>query len=452
LSLDNSILFDSLINYISDGLYIIDKDMRIVFINDKAKEIMEIDKDDSEIIGKYCHDFSQGKWCGGTGSVCETLRSGNEFKNVEIKLELESGKCKILKQNTKKVYDDKGEFVGAAALIFDNTKISCLKAHLKAKDSFQNIIGKNYQMLDMYDSIRQVAKTDASVLILGESGTGKELVADAVHNLSKRKNGPLIKVNCSALSENILESELFGHVKGSFTGAIRDKVGKFELANNGTILLDEIGELDPKIQIKLLRVLQEKEIEKVGGTRTIKVNVRIIAATNADLKKKVQEKNFREDLYYRLNVYPIKVIPLRERLDDIELLTKYLLERSLSLNDKPGLYLDELVKKLFKSYSWPGNIRELEHAIEYAVIRAKNDLISINELPPDLKEVSAKILMPNILLEEPEIHVDLEEQEVKEALLAAGWNKSKAAKKLKVGRTTLWRLMKKYYIEDPSKR
>ncbi|NDD67495.1 AAA family ATPase, partial [bacterium] len=260
-----------------------------------------------------------------------------------------------------------------------------LRDELKEKYNIHNMIGNSNAMHQVYDSIIQVAHSNATVLIRGESGTGKELVAHAIHYNSPRADKAFIKINCGAIPESLIESELFGYEKGAFTDAQEQKLGKFELANGGTLFLDEIGELSPNVQVKLLRVLQEKEIERVGGLSPIKVNVRVITATNRDLEYELQQKQFREDLYYRLNVFPIFLPPLRERKTDVLLLSEHFLEKFCKENNKSITRISSLAIDLLSSYHWPGNVRELENCIERAVLVCRSDTIQATDLPPTLQ-------------------------------------------------------------------
>ncbi len=256
------------------------------------------------------------------------------------------------------------------------TEVRTLREELEGRYKLDNIIGKNQKMQEIYDLILNVSSTDATVLIMGETGTGKELVARSIHFNSGRKNKPFVTVNCSAMPEALLESELFGHEHGAFTGAVKQKLGRFELANGGTIFFDEMGDLSPSIQTKLLRVLQEKEFERVGGNQTIKVDVRIIAATNKDLSTAIKQGTFREDLFYRINVIPIILPPLRERKEDIPLLAAHFLEKYCAILKKDIRAISNDSMNAMLSYNWPGNVRELENIIERAVIMAKNTIIT----------------------------------------------------------------------------
>lgn len=448
-NLDNT-YWNAIADSLDCGIYAVDNNMRVVYINSAAKKIMGIEQDTDSIIGQYCHDFSKGQLCGRTAILCETLREGTESDNYHFTLHTKDQKRNLILAS-RRVVDDKGDVKGAFLIIKKSAGAISVGRNLHSTLGLHHIIGSSIVMQDMYDLIMRVAKTDSTVLLLGESGTGKELVIDVLHALSKRNKGPLIKVNCSALSPHLLESELFGHVKGSFTGAIKDKVGKFELAQDGTIFLDEIGELGPELQVKLLRVLQEKEIEKVGDTKIKKINCRIVAATNADLKKKIQDSTFREDLYYRLNVFPINVPPLRERLEDIDLLADVFLKNAKKNGINAKLSISDRVLEKLKHYNWPGNVRELEHAIEYSAINSKNNIIDVEDLPSEIKyTIITRENKRNQAFLDMEKDLGVDKSTVLQTLEGVGWNKTKAAKEMNIGRTTLWRLMKKYYIEDPS--
>ena len=314
---------------------------------------------------------------------------------------------------------------------------------LKSQQKYSKIIGKSGKLSEMMQIINQVAATKASVLITGESGTGKELVADAIVSLSDRKDKPFIKVHCASLSESLLESELFGHEKGAFTGASSQKKGRFELADGGTIFLDEIGEINPSTQVKILRVLQEREFERVGGEKTIKVDVRVIAATNRNLLEEVKKGAFREDLYYRLNVVHIEVPPLRERKEDIELLAINFLEE---FNKEDGRKIEGIspqARKALLSYDWPGNIRELKNSIESSVVLARGNIIQLEDLPAQItQKVSGN--KSTITIELP---ITMEEAEKKVILSTIDYcagNKSKASELLEIGRKTLHRKLNEY--------
>ncbi len=329
-----------------------------------------------------------------------------------------------------------------------------LKNQLKKKYKFDNFIGDSAEMNKVFKIIEKVADTDSTVLILGESGTGKELVAKAIHYNSMRRDKPLIPVNCGAIPEDLLESELFGHEKGAFTNAIRTRIGRFEMSNGGTIFLDEIGEMSPHLQVKLLRILQEQEFERLGGTKTIKCDIRVIAATNKDLDKLVLENQFREDLYYRLRVIPIKIPPLRDRRSDIPLLIKHFVDIMIKTRGKEIKGVSKDVMKAFMNYDWPGNVRELENIIERMVILTDADELTINDLPDKLlqkqktEEVGPSMIPDDGFSLNNAIN-DYEKLLIIRALEKADWVKNRAAKLLNMNRTTLVEKIKKQGIEKP---
>ena len=304
-------------------------------------------------------------------------------------------------------------------------------------------------MHEIYKQIGKVADTDFTVLILGESGTGKELVAGAIHRNSRRREGPFIRINCAAIPENLLESELFGYERGAFTGASNKKLGKFELAHGGTLFLDEISEMPLGMQVKLLRVLQEKEFERVGGTRTIKVDTRIIAATNRNLAQMVDEGLFREDLYYRLNVVTIQVPPLRERKEDIRLLAAHFTKEAAAKLNKPVRGVSDEVIELFEAYDWPGNVRELKNVCDRAVVLARGLLITRDELPATLQpgfqeSIGVKLGAGQTL---QEILGDVERNIVLQALKEHNYNRTKTAQALGISRRTLYGKIKEYGLD-----
>jgi len=309
----------------------------------------------------------------------------------------------------------------------------------------QPFIGKSPQIQRIFELIDQVAPTRASLLITGESGVGKEVVADAVHTRSDRRDKPFIKVHCAALTESLLESELFGHEKGSFTGASALKKGRFELADGGTIFLDEIGEINPSVQIKILRVLQEKSFERVGGEKTIQVDTRIIAATNRDLKKEVEKGKFREDLYYRLNVININIPPLRERKEDIPLLSSAFLKEFAQENDKAVEAIGSKAAMLLYNYSWPGNVRELRNCIESSLVLCRNHFISVEDLPPQIRDGENSNV---IRIDVGTSMVEAEKIILRSTLAAYNNNKSKTAEVLGIGRKTLHRKIHDFGLEE----
>ncbi len=332
-------------------------------------------------------------------------------------------------------------------LVFENTE---LKSRLESKYRFDNIIGQSQPIRNVLNMIEKVADTDSTILVSGESGTGKELIAKAIHYNSSRKDKPFVPINCGAIPNELLESELFGHVKGAFTGAISNRQGRFEIANKGTLFLDEIGDLSPNLQVKLLRVLQERRFEPVGSAKTIESDVRIVAATNVDLAKAVKEGSFREDLFYRLNVIPIHIPPLRERSDDIPLLLEHFINK---FNQHKGIQITGIhpmaLEKL-KQYAWPGNIRELENFIERISILRKEGMIEPSDIPQHFDDGSGASINGQLPVDIPEQGIDFnnaiasyENQLIINALNKTGWNRNQAAILLRLNRTTLVEKIKK---------
>jgi two-component system response regulator HydG len=323
-----------------------------------------------------------------------------------------------------------------------------LRTRIEKSSGFGGLVGKNPQMQVIYKLIEDVAPTDATVLIQGESGTGKELVARAIHNISLRKNEPFVVINCSAYPATLLESELFGHEKGSFTGAVRQKSGRFEQADGGTVFLDEIGEISPTAQIKLLRILQSQKFERVGGENTITVNTRILAATNKDLQQEVKNGNFREDLFYRLNVIPIQVPPLRDRRNDIPLLARNFLLKFAEEQNKTVQRFSAEAMRLLLNYDWPGNVRELENSIEHATVIVKGEHVEVSELPAGIQQAKPRI--KKISNGSERSIVENEKNLLREVLGECNWNKKETAAKLGISRSTLYEKLKKYNITKPT--
>jgi len=325
----------------------------------------------------------------------------------------------------------------AIIILEDITELNTLRRRLKTEQRFAGIIGRDNSMQELFEAIRDVTEVDVPVLIQGESGTGKELVAAAIHNEGYRANKPFVPVNCGALPEGLLESELFGHVKGSFTGAIRDKKGRFELAHGGTLFLDEVADLPRVLQAKLLRVLQGGAFERVGDEKTISVDVRIISAANRDLKKEVKKGNFRDDLYYRINVFPIHMPPLRERRNDIPLLVDHFLHEAAQRYNRQLPMISKEAMSVMMDYRWPGNVRELQNAIQFAIVKCRGSEILSQDLPLELKDLAG--LSPS---RGPSKKLDIDR--VVSALKQTGGNKAKAARLLCVGRATLYRFLADY--------
>jgi DNA-binding NtrC family response regulator len=321
-----------------------------------------------------------------------------------------------------------------------------LREQIDQKYGLENIIGESASMRQVFETIQQVAPSRATVLISGATGTGKELIAKAIHNLSPRKDGPFIAVHAAALPTSLLESELFGHERGAFTGAVERRAGRFELADGGTLFLDEIGELEPQIQVKLLRVLEERAFERVGGNKTLQVDVRLVVATNKDLKKLVSEGKFRDDLFYRLSVVTVDLPPLRERRDDIPLLVKSFLDEFSRENGKQVRELTTEALNLLQAYDWPGNVRELRNAVEQMVVLARADRLTVRDVPPSIRG-GADLTKINVVRAGMTVE-DAERQLIVQALKETDGNRTRAAQRIGISRRTLHRKLKEYGIEN----
>ena len=425
-----------LLDHLSDGIIAHDSNQIITWFNRAAEGITGYDR--QEVLGHKCTDVFEGGFCGGK---CLFSDGPRVFDDVQypLKIKAKDGTERRVEMTVVGMKNDRGEFEGVLARFHDVTEVTQLRQKLRTSQSFHGIIGGDEKMQELYDLIADLAQSDCAVLIQGESGTGKELVAGAIHGESSRAGGPMVTVNCGALPEGILESELFGHVRGAFTGAVRDKKGRFELADGGTIFLDEVGELSTSMQVKLLRVLQEGSFEPVGGEKTVKVDVRVLSATNRDIKALVQTGEFREDLYYRLAVVPLSLPALRERRNDIPLLLKHFVKRFAEEMNRPiGGTTPEAVHCAL-DYSWPGNIRELQNAIQYAFVKCKKGIIDRQHFPPEIRSYN-----PGRQRGPREPRCKLEAASVTKALEKAGGNRVQAAQELGVGRATLYRFMKRH--------
>jgi len=431
----------SILNSISDGVFTIDLNWHITSINQAAQKITGYSE--KEAVGKECGSLLRGNRCDHYCPMRKTIEEGKPTKNIEVEIQNKKGDRIPISVSTALLRDDKNEIIGAVETFRDMSDIRRLSAELENRFRFDRILGKSKPMQELYELLENVIETDSTVLIQGESGTGKELVARAIHHNSQRRNKPFIAVNCSALSENLLESELFGHEKGAFTGAIQKKLGRFELANGGTLFLDEVADMSPALQVKILRILDEQVFERVGGTKVIRVNVRIITATNKNLYDEVKSNRFREDLFYRLNVVPIGLPPLRERKEDMFLLIQHFIEH---FNQKMAKNIHDISPEALEyltDYAWPGNIRELENAIEHAFVRCREKEILVQHLPKLIKYSDQSSYKQTVeSLSEPIKRT--ERGVLLKVLEDVNQNRQKAAQKLGLSKATLWRKMKKH--------
>jgi PAS domain S-box-containing protein len=429
----------SVIDSLQEGIIAHDLNRKIFLFNSGAEQITGVTR--AQILGRDCHEIFSPHICGDKCifNDCSVPAEVNRC-NFPTFFTGGQGRRKELDINRFPLKDENGQTIGAVAVISDSTRLRELEMQLGETESFEGIIGQDYSMQNIFQMIRDLAISDFPVVITGESGTGKELVAAAIHKESDRRDKIFLAVNCGALPEGTLESELFGHVKGAFTGAIKDKKGRFELADKGTLFLDEIAELSPKMQVKLLRVLQEGVVEPVGSETHKRVDVRILCATNRNLRELVSRGEFREDLYYRLAVVPIEIPPLRERGSDIILLARHFLARTAKKLSRSDMSFSEDAVSVMINYSWPGNVRQLQNAIQYAMIKCRGNTIMPEHFPPEILSTTSVPLTGNggpKVGRKPKLNTEM----VESALAKAGGNKAKAARILKVGRATLYNFL-----------
>ncbi len=446
-----------LVESMADGVFTLDENGSIMSWNPAMERISGYQQE--EAVGQDCSilnfNMCLAKSCPSGFKECGIFKYG-AVDGKECLLRHKNGHDVSVLKSARLIKDKDGSVKGVVETVTDLTELK--KTRLKAEAAqrrlgeihqFDNIIGKSHVMQEVFSAIKAAAESEATILLQGESGTGKELVAGAIHYNSHRAKMPLVTVNCSALSESLLESELFGHVKGAFTGAIRDRVGRFEEAQGGTIFLDETGEISPFIQVKLLRVLQEREIERVGDTTQHKIDIRIITATNKDLYSLIKEGKFREDLYYRLKVFPINIPPLRKRKEDIPLLVNHFIDLQNKKTGKKIRGVSQQGMRLLMDYSWQGNVRELENAIEHAFVLCTGNHIDIFDLPVEIRQMTYQSPFQETSLVSP-TNAKNRKQLTKESLLdlldECKWNKAEVARRIGLSRTAIWKYMKKWNI------
>ncbi len=425
---------------ISEGVFTIDLKKRITYFNPAAETITGFKA--KEAVGHYCFDIFRADICESRCCFDEALDCGNRCLNPHASIISKSGGQKPISIVTSVLKDQNGKVIGGVESFRDLSELERLRRQLSHSFIPEDIVGKHPKMREILSFLPDIAESDSPVLIWGPTGSGKELIARAVHNLSSRKDGPFIAVNCAALPDTLLESELFGYAKGAFTGALRKKSGRFLLAHNGTLFLDEIANTSPMFQGKLLRVLEDGEFTPLGETRPVKANFRMVSATNLKLKELVQEDKFREDLYYRINVAKISLPSLKERKEDIPVLIDHFIHKFNILKGRGIEGVTSDVLSFLMDYSFPGNIRELENVIEYAFISCKGRMIGIEHLPADLLEAFSEqnaYFSKTFTLYENE-----EAKKIHAVLEHHGGNRQKAAQALGLSRTTLWRKIKKY--------
>ena len=435
---EQNVILDS----ISEGVFTVDLDWQITSFNRAAEEITGIQR--QEAIGKHCRNILRADVCEKNCTLAATMGTGKPIMNKAIQIIDANGKRKSVAKSTALLKDSKSKVIGGVETFRDISAIEQLRKKIEGKYSCEDIISQSHKMQNLFSVLPNIAESNTTILIEGESGTGKELFAKAIHNLSFRKDKPFVAVNCGALPDTLLESELFGYKAGAFTDAKKDKPGRFALAQGGTIFLDEIGDISASVQVKLLRVLQDKTYEPVGGISPVKADVRIITATNKKLSELVKEDKYRDDLYYRINVMKLELPPLRGRKEDIPLLVEFFIGRFNRLHNKNICCVTNDVAAALLAYDYPGNVRELENIIEHCFVLCEGEIIEAKHLPssvcPVLKTASAQDSAPATI---KQMEIVLTTQ----ALRRNKGNKTAAAKQLGIDKSTLFRKMKAFDIK-----
>ncbi|MBN2209420.1 MAG: sigma 54-interacting transcriptional regulator [Candidatus Coatesbacteria bacterium] len=427
---------DVILDSITDGVFAIDPDFRITLFNRAAERITGVPRADA--IGRPCWEVMNASICEGRCALRETMATGRPIVCEAVFIINSSGESVPISVSTAVLKDNRGNVIGGVETFRDLSLVEELRKKVEKSYTFSDIISQNKKMLDLFDIIPAVAESDSTVLIEGESGTGKELFARAIHDLSPRRNKPLVVVNCGALPDTLLESELFGHKKGAFTDATADRKGRFAAAEGGTLFLDEIGDVSQAMQVRLLRVLQERTYEPLGSTQTVKADVRIIAATNRDMSKLVQNGQFRQDLYYRVNVVNLEIPPLRERKEDIPLLIGHFITRFNRLRGKSIASISPDALSILLGFNFPGNVRELENVIEHCFVLCRDSVIKPQHLPAYLRPKHPPTPLPYSGTLQ-----DVEARLIVEALERNEGSRLAAARDLGIHKTTLWRKMKR---------
>ncbi len=438
----NSTSTDAILESISDGVFTVDSEWRITSFNRAAEEITGIKR--SEAIGSLCSEVFRSSMCETGCALRKTLESGTPIINRTGYIINANGTKVPVSVSTAVLKDSSGNIIGGAETFRDLSEIETLRNELRGRFRIGDMVSYSPSMRPVFELLPALAGSSTTLLIQGETGTGKEVVARTVHNTGPRKSEPFVAVNCGALPDNLLESELFGYKKGAFTGAVSDKPGRFELAGKGTIFLDEIGEISPAIQVKLLRVLQEHSYEPLGGTATLKTEARVIAATNRNLSEMVKDGEFRQDLFYRINVIPLQLPPLRERKEDIPFLIDHFIKRFNHIQNREITGVSKEALAFLGTHSWPGNVRELENIIERAFVLCSGTLIAEEHLPGELKRGESVSPSGDSI---SSVRSAAEIQSIVDALKRNGYNRTAAARDLGIHKTTLYRKLNRLGIK-----
>jgi PAS domain S-box-containing protein len=439
-------LTDAILESISDGVFTVDENWHITSFNRAAETITGVSRE--EALNRHCSDVFRSSMCEADCALRETLTTGKPIVGKSGYIIDADGRRIPISLSTAVLKDQQGKVLGGAETFRDLSEIDALRKELQGRFRIGDLVSSSPAMQKLFEVLPAIAASPSTVTILGETGTGKELMARTIHELSPRQKGPFIAINCSALPDNLLESELFGYKAGAFTGANKNKPGRFAMAKGGTLFLDEIGEISPALQVKLLRVLQEKTYEPLGATHSEITDVRIITATNQNLSELMQHGGFREDLYYRINVVRVELPPLRQRKEDIPLLTEQFIRRFNLLQNKSIESISSRALSLLMAHTWPGNVRELENAIERAFILCNSGQIDINHLPDELTARSSRNPSSS---DAQSAHQLIDAQSIRAALARHNNNRAAAAKELGIHKTTLFRRIKKLAIELPEK-
>ncbi len=430
---------DRILEALALGVVAVDDEMRLTYLNPAAEQIAGLSA--AQALGRPCREVFQSTLCDSDCPLRKAMETGNSQYGLDAVFIRQGGRSVApVKVSVSPLRDAQGKLVGGVETIQSMHLMKLMNKRSTRSYSWEDYIGDAPQLARIFDTLKVVAPTPVTVLIEGPTGTGKDLLANIIHNMSPRKSQPFVKVNCAALPENLLESEMFGYVRGAFTGAGRDKPGRFTQAHNGTIFLDEISEMPLALQAKLLRVLEDQEFYPLGAAKTVQVDVRIVTACNKPLDAQVKAGLFREDLYYRLNVIRVNIPPLRERRQDIPLLIRRFIQRK---NVERGTYICRFSPEaldVLLNYDYPGNVREMENILEHACLLCRGDVIQCDHLPRDLREIQGVGATPTVRVINPQ------RQQLLEVLKTHGWNRQRAAEALGVDRTTLWRRMRRWGI------